>query len=176
MATSYHPQTSGQEASNREIKNILQQTVGLIAKIAQLDQMMPCGLIRLYSRLQLECPLISYYLRRLVIFQSSLSIVPIGPLKSYILTWHKLVLTVGSNSVSQKNFVMRHMRAHAYIKLGPRHFLINTLTEKPLSPTIKCGYSMPSYDYFQISFVLGGMDHSQSPKYFLMGPQKFKIQ
>ena len=34
------------------------------------------------------------------------------------------------------------------------------ITERSLSPTKKCGYSIPSYDCFLVNFVLGGMDHS----------------
>jgi len=52
------------------------------------------------------------------------------------------------------------MRMHVSIRLRLRHFMINTLIEKPLSPTRKCGYPMLSYDYFQVSFILDEMDHS----------------
>jgi len=51
---------------------------------------MSCGLIGLHSRLSLEYLLIVFV--KLVIFQLSLSIMPIWPLRNSILTWHELIL------------------------------------------------------------------------------------
>nr|XP_016439194.1 PREDICTED: uncharacterized protein K02A2.6-like [Nicotiana tabacum] len=74
VATAYHPQTSGQvEVSNREIKQILEKTVGQVGKIGLQSLMMLYGHTGPPTKLQSEPPLTSWFMGKHAIYRLNLS-------------------------------------------------------------------------------------------------------
>nr|XP_027124429.1 uncharacterized protein LOC113741154 [Coffea arabica] len=111
VSTSYHPQTNGQaEASNREIKSILEKMVRPDRKDWSVRLEMHYGHIGRHTRHPLACPLTDWYLESHVISRSSLSIEHFG--RSNNATWisRKAEFKESYNYKSWKKSEMKHTR------------------------------------------------------------------